>query len=316
MISILIVEDDLHISKMIGEILKLGGYIGEICDNGEQAANKILHSNYDLVLLDVLLPNMNEFEVMEKIANKQVPIIFLTAMHDVTDKVKGLKLGAEDYMVKPFEAVELLARIEVVLRRTHHEETILKFQDITLNLEEHLVSKNGKPVNLTPKEFDLLVFFLQNPKIALTREKILASVWDYGFEGETRTVDSHIQQLRKKLGLHKQLKSIPKLGYRLESGDELAELSENMNMMANTIRTNFNALEHNVENRKLFIDNLAHEMKVSLTSILDRADSLRIKHYITEEERQQYAGEIVEETKKLRALSVKLMELITVSNPN
>lgn len=220
MISILIVEDDPHISKMIVEILKLGGYAGEICENGSQAVTRILHGSYDLILLDVMLPDMNGFEVMEKVTDKHVPVIFLTALQDVTDKVKGLKLGAEDYMVKPFEAVELLARIEVVLRRTNHAENMLKFQDVTVNFEEHLARKNGVAVNLTPKEFDLLVFFLQNQRIALTRERLLAAVWGYGFEGETRTVDAHVQQVRKKMGLQNWLVTIPKLGYRLKSGDD------------------------------------------------------------------------------------------------
>jgi len=221
MISILIVEDDPHISKMIVEILKLGGYAGEICENGSHAVKQILHGSYDLILLDVLLPDMNGFEVMEKVADKHVPVIFLTALQDVTDKVRGLKLGAEDYMVKPFEAVELLARIEVVLRRTNHAENVLKFRDVTVDFEEHLARKNGMPVNLTPKEFDLLVFFLQNQRIALTRERLLAAVWGYGFEGETRTVDAHVQQVRKKMGLQNWLVTIPKLGYRLESGDDM-----------------------------------------------------------------------------------------------
>lgn len=219
MITILVVEDDPHISKMIVEILKLGGYASEICENGSHAVAQILHGSYDLILLDVLLHDMNGFQVMEKIANEHAPVIFLTALQDVTDKVKGLKLGAEDYMVKPFEAVELLARIEVVLRRTNHVEKILKFHDIALNLEEHYVTKNGVSVNLTPKEFDLLVFFLQNQKIALTRERLLSAVWGYGFEGETRTVDAHVQQVRKKMGLQDWLVTIPKLGYRLNGGD-------------------------------------------------------------------------------------------------
>lgn len=220
MISILIVEDDPHISGMIVEILKLGGYSGEICENGVKAVAEIRHGRYDLVLLDVMLPDMDGFKVMEKVRDTHIPVIFLTALQDVTDKVKGLKLGAEDYMVKPFEAVELLARIEVVLRRTHRGENILKFHDVVLNVAEHSVTKSDIPVSLTPKEFDLLVFFLQNRGIALTRERLLAAVWGYTFEGETRTVDAHVQQIRKKMGLQDWIVTIPKLGYRLKSSDE------------------------------------------------------------------------------------------------
>lgn len=221
MASILIVEDDWHISKMIVEILKLSNYTGEICESGCEAVTRILKGSYDLVLLDVMLPDMDGFEVMEKISDTKVPVIFLTALQDVTDKVRGLKLGAEDYMVKPFEAIELLARIEVVLRRTHRGDNILKFEDITLNLEEHEVTKGGMFVSLTPKEFDLLVFFLQNQGIALTRERLLAAVWGYPFGGETRTVDTHVQQIRKKMGLQDRIVTIPKLGYRLKHREEI-----------------------------------------------------------------------------------------------
>lgn len=216
MIRILIVEDDPNIARMIAAALSIGGYEGSICDDGALAVQRILEESFDLVLLDVMLPGLDGFEIMKRIRNKDVPVIFLTAMQEVADKVKGLRLGAEDYIVKPFEAVELLARIEVVLRRTHRGNTLLEYEDIVVNLNEHSIKKNGELVALTPKEFDLLVFFLQNIDIALTRERLLASVWGYGFAGETRTVDIHVQQLRKKMGLHKRLVTIPKLGYRLE----------------------------------------------------------------------------------------------------
>ena len=132
------------------------------------------------------------------------------------DKVKGLKLGAEDYIVKPFETVELLARIEVVLRRKHKSNNVIHYGDITMNIDKHTVKKGDDYVSLTPKEFDILAFFLQNQDIALTRERLLATVWGYEFMGETRTVDIHVQQIRKKMGLHNKLVTIPKLGYRLE----------------------------------------------------------------------------------------------------
>ena len=134
----------------------------------------------------------------------------------ILDKVKGLKLGAEDYIVKPFETVELLARIEVVLRRKHKSNNTIHYGDITMNIDEHTVKKGDDYVSLTPKEFDILAFFLQNQDIALTRERLLATVWGYEFMGETRTVDIHVQQIRKKMGLHNKLVTIPKLGYRLE----------------------------------------------------------------------------------------------------
>ncbi len=216
MVKILIVEDDVHIAKMIEATLSIGNYQSAVCDDGTRAVQEILSGQYDLVLLDVMLPGMDGFEIIQRIRSEDTPVIFLTALQDVSDKVKGLKLGAEDYIVKPFEAVELLARVEVVLRRTHRGRTLLQYRDITVNIDEHTVKKAGDPVALTPKEFDVLVFFLQNPDIVLTRERLLSSVWGYGYAGETRTVDIHVQQVRKKMGLQQYLITIPKLGYRLE----------------------------------------------------------------------------------------------------
>ena len=164
-----------------------------------------------------MLPGLNGFEVIERIRNSGTPVIFLTAMGDVTDKIKGLRMGAEDYIVKPFEAMELLARIEVVLRRFKKDSDILYFKDITVDVDKHTVMQSGVAVDLTPKEFDVLVFFLRNQNLAISRDRLLASVWGYEFEGESRTVDIHIQQIRKKLNLKKNLVTIPKLGYRLDS---------------------------------------------------------------------------------------------------
>lgn len=214
---ILIVEDDENIGRMIEAALSMVGYECGRCENGAQAVTQIMEGSFDLVLLDVMLPGLDGFQVMEKIKNKGVAVIFLTAMQDVTDKVKGLRLGAEDYIVKPFEAVELLARIEVVLRRTRGGRELLSFEDIQVSLSSHTVTKGGKRLALTPKEFDVLVLFMQNVDIAITRERLLAAVWGYEFQGESRTVDIHVQQVRRKLGLKGRLVTIPKLGYRLES---------------------------------------------------------------------------------------------------
>ncbi len=203
-------------AKMLEVTLSIGGYESERCDNGKKAVDLVTTQSYDLVLLDVMLPDMDGFKVIEYIDKEETAIIFLTALQDVMDKVKGLKLGAEDYIVKPFETVELLARIEVVLRRKHKSNNVIHYGDITMNIDEHTVKKGDDYVSLTPKEFDILAFFLQNQDIALTRERLLATVWGYEFMGETRTVDIHVQQIRKKMGLHNKLVTIPKLGYRLE----------------------------------------------------------------------------------------------------
>ena len=216
MAKILIVEDDVNIAKMLEVTLSIGGYESERCDNGKKAVDLVTSQSYDLVLLDVMLPDMDGFKAIEYIDKEETAVIFLTALQDVMDKVKGLKLGAEDYIVKPFETVELLARIEVVLRRKHKSNNTIHYGDITMNIDEHTVKKGDDYVSLTPKEFDILAFFLQNQDIALTRERLLATVWGYEFMGETRTVDIHVQQIRKKMGLHNKLVTIPKLGYRLE----------------------------------------------------------------------------------------------------
>lgn len=217
MVKILIVEDDPNIAKTIEVTISIVGYDCKICGDGQSAVREVLEHDYDLVLLDVMLPQMDGFEVLEKIQSRGTPVIFLTALQDVTDKVKGLRLGAEDYIVKPFEAVELLARIEVVLRRSHKGRSRLTYDDIEIDMDRHSVAKGGEQVALTPKEFSLLAFFIQNVDIAITRERLLAAVWGYEFQGESRTVDIHVQQIRKKLALSQKLVTIPKLGYRLES---------------------------------------------------------------------------------------------------
>lgn len=216
LIKILIVEDDPHIAKMIAAALDIVGYKSEQCDDGRAAVSRIMEESFSLVLLDVMLPGLDGFSVMGQIRSRGVPVIFLTAMQEVSDRVRGLRSGAEDYIVKPFEVVELLARIEVVLRRTNKAQKLLTYEDIQVDLSRHTVKRSGKEIALTPKEFDLLAFFIENADIALTRERLLAAVWGYDFAGETRTVDIHVQQLRAKLKLHDRLMTIPKLGYRLE----------------------------------------------------------------------------------------------------
>lgn len=214
MIKILVVEDDINIAKMIQTTVEMGGYSSETCHDGIDGLELINTNDYDLILLDVMLPGMSGFDIISKRSN-ETPVIFITAKQEVMDKVNGLKLGAEDYIVKPFEAMELLARIEVVLRRYNKEEHILTYDDILIDTEEHSCKCGDEYINLTPKEFDLLIFFIKHPDVAITRGRLLSAIWGYEFEGESRTVDIHIQQLRKKLGLKDKLVTLPKLGYRL-----------------------------------------------------------------------------------------------------
>ncbi len=219
MIKILIIEDDINIAKMIKATLSIVNYKGHCCFDGKSGAEEAQKGIYDLILLDVMLPEMSGFDVMESIKDCGTPVIFLTALQDVADKVKGLRLGAEDYIVKPFEALELLARIDVVLRRSNKTQNIINYYGISVDVNGHTITNNGEPVQLTPKEFDVVVYFLRHQDIAVSRERLLSSIWGYEFEGESRTVDIHVQQVRRKLNLKDKLVTIPKLGYRLESQD-------------------------------------------------------------------------------------------------
>lgn len=214
MTKILIVEDDINIAKMIKTTIEMNNYKAYLVYEGIKALELINSNEYDLVLLDVMLPGLDGFEIISKRTSK-TPIIFITAKQDLTDKVRGLKMGAEDYIVKPFEAMELLARIEVVLRRYNKSQKILTYENIIINLEEHTCKEDGIECNLTPKEFELFIFFIKHTDVAITRKQLLSAVWGFDFEGESRTVDTHVQQLRKKLNLKDKLITIPKLGYRL-----------------------------------------------------------------------------------------------------
>lgn len=213
---ILIVEDDVNISKIIKMNLNLVNYDTVEVFDGLEAFNIIKKEKFDLILLDVMIPGLDGFTLMEKIQSYEIPVIFLTAKNSVIDKVNGLKLGAEDYMVKPFEAIELLARIETVLRRFGNEVKHLEFKNIMMLLDKREVTCEGAPVDLTPKEYDLLLVLMKNKNIALSREQILDQVWSEYYYGETRTVDMHIKSLRKKLNLQDHIKTIYKIGYRLE----------------------------------------------------------------------------------------------------
>ncbi|WP_340007806.1 response regulator transcription factor [Paenibacillus sp. FSL K6-0276] len=214
--KILIVEDDVHISKIIKMNLNVVSYETMEVYDGEAALELVQQEKFDLILLDVMIPKLDGFALMERIRPYGIPVIFLTAKNSVYDKVDGLKLGADDYMIKPFEAIELLARIETVLRRYGKEEQVMAFQSLLVDLDKREVTKQGEVVELTPKEYDLLVILLKNKNIALSREQFIDKVWGGDYFGETRTVDMHIKSLRKKLELQDNIKTIYKLGYRLE----------------------------------------------------------------------------------------------------
>lgn len=216
MANILIVEDEKSISDLIVMNLKLAGHTCRQVFDGEEAIRMVKDWQMDLVLLDVLLPYQDGFSLMEQKVFGDKPVIFLTAKNTTADKVKGLKLGADDYIAKPFEAVELLARVEAVLRRTGLSQCVFEIGSTAVYLEKRTATVDGIPVELTNREFGLLEVLINNRNLALSREKLLDLAWGYDYYGDTRTVDVHITKLRKKLKLEDAIKTVYKHGYRLE----------------------------------------------------------------------------------------------------
>lgn len=213
---ILVVEDEAAISNVIVKNLNATGYAVRACFDGLEAAGLLeSDTDFDLALLDVMLPGMDGFELMAYLRHYDIPVIFLTAKNDVDSKIQGLRGGAEDYIVKPFEVLELLVRVEKVLERTGRLTQVIEAAGLVIDLLERSVRRDGVEIALKPREFDLLVMLAKNKNIALSRERLLHGVWGVDYVGETRTVDVHIGQLRKKLGLD-QIKTVSKLGYRLE----------------------------------------------------------------------------------------------------
>ena len=214
MANILIVEDDFAIRELIKRNLQMVGHTCRTIADGDKVVEVIEEERFDLVILDVMLPGMSGFEIIHELIN--VPVIFVTAKGALEDKLKGLSLGAEDYVVKPFEILELIARVNVVLKRYGSNEAIVRICDVEVDMKQHVVKKSGVIVNLTPQEFRLLEVLIQNKNLALSREQLLNLAWDYDYEGESKTVDVHIRKLRQKLGLEEYIKTVSKLGYRLE----------------------------------------------------------------------------------------------------
>lgn len=217
MIHILIVEDEKPISNLIRISLKRAGYSCICAFDGLEALNQLEKQSFDLILLDIMLPQLDGFSLMEYIRPMGIPVIFITAMNGVMDRVKGLRMSAEDYIIKPFEVLELLARVEVVLRRYNKTADRIEIGDLIIDTAAMTVTKKGEAVNLTKKEYDLLLLFARNPNIALYRETIYERVWNEDYPYGSKTVDLHIQRLRKKVGWEKILKAVNKVGYRLEA---------------------------------------------------------------------------------------------------
>lgn len=202
MASILIVEDEKPINELVKRNLQLVGHQCTPVYDGIAALSALENETYDLIILDIMLPGLDGFEVIRHV--KQTPVIFLTAKDNLADRIKGFSLGADDYLSKPFEMLELLARVEAVLRRTKKSNRTFEDGEIKIDFNSRQIYRNGQLIECTPKEYRLLEVLVQNLNIALSRERLLELVWGYDFEGDTRTVDVHIQKLRKKAGLGKQ----------------------------------------------------------------------------------------------------------------
>lgn len=214
---LLIVEDEEMIADYIRLGLKKTGYECECVYDGREAADRLEEKRYDLILLDIMLPEIDGFELIGYIKEFHTPVIFITARTRLEDKVKGLKLGADDYITKPFELAELTARVGSVLRRYHKGLEKIEIAGMEIDMDSRTVKKEGRKVELTMKELDLLLLFLRNRNIALFRDRIYEEVWGGEYDGESRTVDLHVQRLKKKLGLEDTIVSVRKIGYRMEA---------------------------------------------------------------------------------------------------
>ncbi len=213
---ILIVEDEAPIAQLLELALSDEGYACQCIGDGREAADLVESRSFDLALMDIMLPGLDGFELAEYLQACEIPVIFLTARSDLADKVRGLRGGAEDYITKPFAIAELTARVAAVLRRFHKTTEPLRLLDLTVDPEARTVCRDGQEVAMTAKEFDVLVYFLRNPNRALQRSQIYRQVWHEEYTGEGRTVDLHVQRVRKKLGLEKLLRPVYRIGYRLE----------------------------------------------------------------------------------------------------
>lgn len=216
-LKILIIEDDPAISHLISLTLTSVNYTCHTCSDGNTASEEIDRFAPDLILLDIMLPGTDGFGLLEYIRTLSIPTIMVTALNETETKVRGLREGADDYLTKPFELTELLARVEAVLRRTGKLKTVWSEGDISVDFISRRVTKKGEMISLTNKEYELLTLFLQNQGTALCRDVIMERIWGFDYDGmDSRTLDLHIQRLRKKLGWQEKITTIRRYGYRLE----------------------------------------------------------------------------------------------------
>lgn len=217
--TILVVDDELLIRKVIREYLESENYKVLEAENGLDALRVLSSNKVNLIILDIMMPKMDGFVCLEEIRKtKDIPVIMLSAMKEETDKLNSFNLGVDDYVTKPFSPKELIARVKAHLKRTVNNEEVYTYKDLIVDYRGRKVTINGKSVSLTPKEYELLTYFIKNKGIALSREQLLNSVWDYDYYGDDRTVDTHIKMLRKNLGIYRDLiKTVREVGYKYET---------------------------------------------------------------------------------------------------
>ena len=216
MARILIAEDEQPIRELIARNLTLVGHQCETAADGTEALALGGQKQFDLALLDVMLPGLDGFALKRQLPER-LPVIFVTAKSALSSRLEGLGLGADDYIVKPFEILELLARVQAVLRRTGAGEGILTLDRCRIDLSQRRVTLDGEEVPLKPQEYALLEVLVRNRNLALSRDKLIELAWGYDYDGDSRTVDVHVQRLRKKLDLEQRLQTVYKLGYRLST---------------------------------------------------------------------------------------------------
>ncbi len=220
--KILIIEDEKNISSFVKMELEFEGYITQIIEDGKQGLDEAINKDYDLILLDLMLPSLNGIEICRRLKKeKNTPIIMLSAKDSVMDKVSGLQMGADDYVAKPFAIEELLARIQVVFRRENRlNSKILNFKDLSINIESRVVKKGDEELNLTNKEYELLLYLMENKEKVISRLNLLESVWGYNYETETNVVDVYVRHLRNKLDTEDKeeyIKTVRSIGYIMRS---------------------------------------------------------------------------------------------------
>lgn len=224
MYRILVMEDDTDILELLQMNLQVAGYEVQTASTGMQALQRIEKECFDLALLDVMVPEMDGFEILPCMRRKGIPVIYVTAKTALADRIKGLKSGAEDYLVKPFDMLELLVRVEKVLQRSRPL-TPSPYMAAGAEIDEirHTVKRNGEYIALKPLEYALMLMFVKHPGMVLSREQLLREVWGEDFLGETRTVDVHVGALRRKLGWNDVIVTVHRIGYRMEAPYEAAE---------------------------------------------------------------------------------------------